>query len=467
MISGTAVLPARPSSAVIWGRVLATDGVTIRVGGIAQLARIGDQLRIRGERGEIEAEIVAIERNAVTAMLMSDAASLAIGQRACLVPLAMPCPANSWLGHVVDAYGRVRGTAHPPPLLPARAGPATAGREALRRGLGPPISTGVAAFDTLLPLCRGQRMGIFAGSGVGKSRLLADLARGMEADVTVVALIGERRREVGSLAEELFSLPGGERCVIIASTSDEPALAKRRGALLALATAEHHREQGRHVLLLFDSVTRFAEAHREIGLAAGQPPAMRGYPPSTAQSIAELCERAGPGCVGDTGGDISAVFTVLVAGSDMDEPVADMLRGVLDGHVILDRQIAERGRFPAIDLRRSVSRSAEEAWTPEQAALCAQARQVIATYEESATLIRSGLYTPGADPAVDRSIRLYPALDTFLARVVPGRDREDAFAELAAIFAGEGMSGPVGPATKPGPGQEQRGDTRPTPKGAT
>jgi flagellum-specific ATP synthase len=263
--------------------------------------------------------------------------------------------------------------------------------------------------------------------------MLGSLARGLEADVAVIGLVGERGREVGEFVREALGPEAHARSVVIAATSDRSALEKRRAGLLALATAEHFRDAGRQVLLLFDSLTRFAEAHREIALAAGEAPALHAFPPSTAAEIAALCERAGPGGPGQ--GDITAVFTVLVAGSDMEEPVADMVRGVLDGHVVLDRAIAERGRFPAIDLRRSVSRSAPAAWTEDEERLAARARRLLAAYEDAAPMIQAGLYQPGGDPLLDEAVRRWPALDAFLA--APSEGTGKAFARLAAILAGE------------------------------
>ena len=283
-------------------------------------------------------------------------------------------------------------------------------------------------------MVRGQRLGVFAGSGVGKSRLMSDLALGVAADIVVIGLIGERSREAGDFIRLLARSGGMARTVVIAATSEEPALVKRRAARLTLDTAERFRDAGHHVLCLLDSVTRFAEAHREIALAAGEPPARHAFPPSTGHAIATLCERAGPGREGDGGGDITAVFTVLVAGSDFDEPVADMVRGVLDGHVVLDRAIAERGRFPAIDLARSVSRSAPAAWSEEEAALAARARRLLAAYEDALPMLQAGLYTPGGDPVLDEAVARWPALDAFLGTVDRRRGPGDGFRALAQVL---------------------------------
>jgi flagellum-specific ATP synthase len=247
----------------------------------------------------------------------------------------------------------------------------------------------------------------------------------------VIALVGERGREVREFVDKVLGPEGMARAVVVAATSDQSAMARRRAAWAAMTVAEHFRDQGLHVLYLADSVTRFAEAHREVALAAGEAASLRGFPPSTAHMIMGLAERAGPGA-GEQG-DITAVFSVLVAGSDMDEPVADILRGVLDGHVVLDRQIAERGRFPAIDLLRSVSRSLPEAASPAENALIADARRVLGTYDRAEMMIQSGLYTAGADPGIDRAIALWPGLDAFLSED-EARDSAASFQRLATLL---------------------------------
>ncbi|MEM9139242.1 MAG: flagellum-specific ATP synthase FliI [Pseudomonadota bacterium] len=424
-----------PRSARIWGTVTGTDGTSIRLGGLARLAKLGDRVEVDTGGERIAAEIVAIDGLDMTALLMAAPRGLSAGQRAWLVPDPDPNPSDRWLGQVLDAYGRT-GDGAPNAIMARtdakRSAPDPGG---MRRPLGPRLTTGLAALDTFLPLCRGQRLGVFAGSGVGKSRLMADLALGIMADVVVIGLIGERSREVGDFVRLLTQAGGMDRTVVIAASSDQPALYKRRAAALTLKTAEHFRDQGRHVLCLLDSVTRYAEAHREIALAAGEAPALRAFPPSTTPMIADLCERAGPGVAGDAGGDITAVFTVLVAGSDMDEPVADMVRGVLDGHVILDRAIAERGRFPAIDMRKSVSRSAPAAWTADEEALVMHARRLIAAREEAAPMIQAGLYAPGADPVLDDAVRLWPDLDGFVGSITRGQSSTENFARLAEILA--------------------------------
>ncbi len=427
------------------GRVSGVAAGAVAVSGLADIARLGDHLSIRARSGAaLPAEVVRIAEGMVTALPHDPPLGIALGDAVeHLGPLDRIAPADHWIGRVIDPYGRplddaplLRGPRDRPVLAP----PPPAGG---RRGLGARLETGLAALNTFLPLVRGQRIGLFAGSGVGKSRLLAALCRRMQADVVVLALIGERGREVRQFTRDVLGDEGMARAVVVAATSDQSPLVRRRCGWAAMAVAEHFRDQGRNVLLLADSVTRFAEAHRDVALQGGELPAQRGFPASTGQMITALCERAGPGSDGQ--GDITAVFSVLVAGSDMEEPVADILRGVLDGHVILDRAIAERGRFPAIDLSRSVSRSLPEAASVAENALLSEARQLIAAYERAEPMIRAGLYAEGSDPVVDRALRVHGELDAFLAR---SDDRSIAagFERLALILrrAGPGR-GPAEP----------------------
>jgi flagellum-specific ATP synthase len=297
--------------------------------------------------------------------------------------------------------------------------------------LGQRLSTGLALFNTILPIVKGQRIGLFAGSGVGKSNLLGRFARQIEADVVVVSLIGERGREVRQFVDQVLGEEGLARSVVVAATSDQSPLTRRRCAWSAMAVAEHFRDKGLSVLLLADSVTRFAEAHREVSVAAGEAPVLRGYPPSTAHMIMSLCERAGPGL--ESQGDITALFTVLVAGSDMDEPIADILRGVLDGHVVLDRDIAERGRFPSVDVLRSVSRSLPDCATQRENASVLSYRRILSTYEKNEMMVTSGLYNAGSDPSIDAAVKVWPDLDAFAAREIQ-TGIADSFAALDVIL---------------------------------
>ena len=279
-------------------------------------------------------------------------------------------------------------------------------------------------------------MGVVAGGCRGKSGMRTGLAREMEADIVVFGLIGERGRELSSFISDGLGEDGLRRAVLVAATSDESPLTRRRAAWTAMAVAEHFRDQGRHVLLIVDSLTRFAEAHREIALTAGETPSLRAYPPSTASMIAGLAERAGPSGRRAGDGVITGVFSVLVAGSDMEEPVADITRGVLDGHIILDRAIAERGRFPAIDIGRAVSRSLPHAAAPEENALIAEARRLTLAYERATPMIQTGLYQSGGDAEIDRAVALHPKLDAFFASA--SESPADAFKALAVILGPNG-----------------------------
>lgn len=416
------------------GRVRSVAQGTLSVTGLDRHAGLGDMVMLRGQRAApAGGEIVALGGGQAAVLPEGGTDGLAIGDPVELCGPVTIAPDDGWIGRVVDSLGRpldgrplLRGAAA---CLLRRLAPAAAGR----RRLGPRLETGVAVFDTLLPLVRGQRIGLFAGSGVGKSTLLGKFARGVSADVVVIALVGERGRELREFTDRVLGPEGMARSVVVAATSDDSPLARRRCAWTAMAVAEHFRDRGAHVLLLMDSVTRFAEAHREIALAAGETAALRGFPPSLTHAIMALAERAGPGPAG--AGDITAVFSVLVAGSDMEEPVADILRGVMDGHVVLDRRIAERGRFPAIDLLRSVSRSLPEAASPEENAHIGEARRLLGAWDRAEMMIQAGLYAKGSDPLVDRAVQVWPALDAFLAEAAPPDGIAGSFRRLAECLA--------------------------------
>lgn len=410
------------------GRVVQVGPATLRVAGLSDVASQGDRVALGTGKGEV----LVLSRDGITVLPDGPTDGVGIGDPVALIGPPTIAPGHHWIGRIVDpdglpldgrpllAAGRPRALRSPPP------------RAAVRRRLGDRLATGAAVFDTFLPLVSGQRIGLFAGSGVGKSTLLGALARNVQADVIILALVGERGREVRAFAEDVLGPRGSARSVIVAATSDQSPLLRRRCALSAMAAAEFFRDQGAQVLFLCDSVTRFAEAHREVSAAGGEGATLRGWPPSLAHAVMSLAERAGPGEPG--AGDITAIFSVLVAGSDMDEPVADILRGVLDGHVILDRRIAERGRFPAIDVLRSVSRSLPSCASDAENALLAEARQVLSAWDKAELMVQSGLYAAGSDPMVDRAIRLYPKLDAFLAE--PSPDGIDAaFARLAALLS--------------------------------
>lgn len=394
------------------GRVRALKGSTVTLVGLSDVAGVGDRVTF-DDASNVKGEVIGVSTASCEVMIDGSGEGLKIGQPARYVGKAHLFPHESWLGRVIDGDGRaldgkpiVCGTE---PVSPHSAPPAAT----TRRPLGARLNTGQALFNTILPLVRGQRIGLFSGSGVGKSSLMAAFARDLEADVVVIGLIGERGREVNQFVNRVLGQKGLARSIVIAATSDQSALARRRAAFSAMCVAEFFRNQGRHVLLMLDSITRLAEAQREIAVAAGESVAMRGFPPSMVPLLAGFAERAGPG--GNDMGDITALFTVLVSASDMDEPVADTLRGLLDGHVVLSREIAERGRFPAVDILRSVSRSLPDAASAEENELIRRARNALGIYEESEIMIRSGLYQVGANAELDTAIAQYPLLDAFAA----------------------------------------------------
>lgn len=419
------------------GRVTGVEGGVIRVDGLAAHAHLGDWVRLDHTSGApLHGEVVQLEASHVVVLPDSPPDGVALNDRVFLMDSGQIAPSDSWVGRIIDPTGA---PLDGKPLLrgavsrPLRAAPPP---PAKRRPMGARLMTGMAITNTMLPIVSGQRIGLFAGSGVGKSSLLGHLGKHMQADVVVVAMIGERGRELRHFVDEVLGVDGAARAVVVAATSDQSPLIRRRCAWTAMAVAEHFRDQGKSVLLLADSITRFAEAHREVAVAGGEAPVLRGYPPSTAHQIMSLCERAGPGHDGQ--GDITAIFSVLVAGSNMDEPIADILRGVLDGHVILDRAIAERGRYPAIDVLRSVSRSLPAAATPAQNEMLTTARRLLGAYERNAMMIRAGLYVQGSDPEVDQAIDIWPDLDAFFAKVdVTGIT--NSFAQLELIIRRAGV----------------------------
>lgn len=398
-----------------YGVVTATDGLSLKIEGLAGYAALGDTVRIKtGDGRDVRVKIVAMDGDKATGFAFGSLVGASVGDTAMLDRAggdAMPC--EEWIGKIIDPFGNAMdggALGHGDTPIPLEH---PAPNAALRKTLGERLPTGLCVLDTLLPICRGQRIGLFAGSGVGKSSLLGEIAKGVRCDVAVVAMIGERGREVRSFVEDVLGPEGVRKTVIVASTADQSPLAKKRGAHLAMATAEYFRNKGKQVLLLFDSLTRYAEAHREIALSAGEAPSLHAFPPSTFRTIASLVERSGPGEEGQ--GDITSVFSVLVAGSDHDEPVADMIRGILDGHIVLERAIAERGRFPAIDVSRSVSRSLPRAATEEENLLLREARAILRAYEDSETIVRAGLYAHGADAQIDRALEIWPKLDAFIS----------------------------------------------------
>ncbi len=425
--------------AEIYGRVIGVRGLMVEVAGPIHVMSVGARVVIetqsQGQTKPIACEVVGFAGDNALLMPFAPLEGVRRGCRA--VVYATPGavrPSPGWLGRVVNAMGEPLDGKGPLPVgaepYPFRNAPPPAHT---RKRVGAPLDLGVRALNTFLTCCRGQRMGIFSGSGVGKSVLLSMLARNVKADVAVIGLIGERGREVQEFIQDDLGEAGLARSVVVVATSDEPALMRRQAAYLALAAAEYFRDQGQQVLLLMDSVTRFAAAQREIGLSAGEPPTAKGYTPTVFSELPRLLERAGPG----TGeGAITGIFTVLVEGDDHNEPIADAVRAILDGHIVMERAIAERGRYPAINVLRSVSRSMPRAADPAYLGVLTQTRKVMATYADMEELIRLGAYRPGSSPEVDEAIRLHTPLEAFLRQ---GKEESTSLAEgyqrLAQILA--------------------------------
>lgn len=401
----------------IYGRVVGVRGLMVEAAGPIHAMSVGARVIIETGNGKpIPCEVVGFDGGHALLMPFANLEGVRRGCKAVVSSIAGNVrPSSNWLGRVVNAMGEpIDGkgflpAGHSPYGFRNAPPPAHA-----RRRVGQPLDLGVRALNTFTTCCRGQRMGIFAGSGVGKSVLLSMLARNVTADVIVIGLVGERGREVQEFLQDDLGDEGLKRSVVVVSTSDEPALMRRQAAYLTLAIAEYFRDEGKDVLVLMDSVTRFAMAQREIGLSAGEPPTAKGYTPTVFTELPRLLERAGPGTEGQ--GTITGLFTVLVDGDDHNEPVADAVRGILDGHIVMERAIAERGRYPAINVLKSVSRTMPRSADPTYLPTIMRAKQVMATYSDMEELIRLGAYRPGSSAEVDEAIRLHGPLEAFLAQ---------------------------------------------------
>jgi flagellum-specific ATP synthase len=421
----------------IYGRVAAVRGLLVEIAGPVAAMQVGGRLDVQIDGGnEIACEVIGFSGDRALAMPFGSLQGVRRGCEA-RVSAAAPGvrPSPSWLGRVVDALGRPLDGKGPleqgPVLYPFRADPPPAHS---RKRVGAPLDLGIRTINTFITAARGQRMGIFAGSGVGKSVLLSMMARATEADVAVIGLVGERGREVQEFLQDDLGEAGLARSVVVVATSDEPALMRRNAAYLTLCLSEYFRDAGRSVLCMMDSVTRFAMAQRDIGLAAGEPPTAKGYTPTVFGELPRLLERAGPGS-GE--GTVTGLFTVLVEGDDHNEPVADAVRGILDGHIVMTREIAERGRYPAINVLRSVSRTMPRSCDPEFWPVVQKARQVLATYSDMEELIRLGAYKSGSSAEVDEAVALMPQLEAFLAqRKEESTSIRDGYHRLAEILGG-------------------------------
>ena len=432
---GAHVLRARAAAGPCpGGHVREVIGVLVEVEGLA--APIGAQLEVRSREPKLVLEVIGFRQGRLLAAPLGPTTGIVPGARVRVSPQANDVAVGpALLGRVIDAFGQ------PLDGLPAPEAAASAPLQAsppqafTRRPVQVPLETRVRAIDALLPLGRGQRIGLFAGTGVGKSTLLGMLCRHSDADVIVVGLVGERGREVGDFVRGALGPAGLARSVVIAATGDAPPLVRARGAVRATAIAEHFRAQGKSVLLLMDSITRYAMALREASLAAGEPPLTKGYTPTVFAALPALLERAG----NDAGpGSITAIYTVLVEGDDLSDPIADCVRGILDGHIVLSRRLADRGLFPAIDVLRSVSRVVHDIAAPDQVDAAARVRDTLATYADAADLIQIGAYVPGSDPRVDAAREATPRIEA-LIRQKPEHAvaRDVALAQLRAVVGGK------------------------------
>ena len=442
----------------VFGRVSAVQGLLIEVSGIQGNLSVGDRCNIiaRDDR-RVVCEVVGFRDDRALLMPFGALEGVGLGCRA-EIGESQPAifPEDAWLGRVINAMGR---PVDEKGALPSGSEPYQIKNSPppahTRKRIGSKVDVGIRSLNTFTTCCHGQRMGIFAGSGVGKSTVLSMMARYTNADVTVVGLVGERGREAREFIEDDLGPEGLARSVVVVATSDEPPLMRRQAAYVTMAVAEYFRDQGKNVLCLMDSVTRFSMAQREISLSAGEPPAAKGYTPSVFAELPKLLERAGPGR--KKTGNITGLFTVLVEGDDHNEPISDAVRGILDGHIVLNRAIAERGRYPAIDVLRSISRTMPGCNTDDQNDLLKRARKYISAYEDMAELIRLGAYRRGSNPEVDEAMFYYPRIEDFMRQTKDDHsDLETCYRLLEEALTPPDELGAVSqkaatPASAPGP----------------
>jgi flagellum-specific ATP synthase len=422
----TAMRAARPQVA---GRVTSVIGLSVTVTGVP--GRVGELVHIGSDDAPVLAEVVAVDGDRLTCLPLGPLTGIGAGSPAVATggPLRIPVGADL-RGRVLDGLGRPIDGGPPLSALATVAVDAEPPNALQRRLVREPMPLGIRAMDTLIPAGRGQRIGVFAGSGVGKSSVMSMITRGTEAEITVVALVGERGREVREFIENDLGPEGLARSVVVVATSDQPPLVRLRAGFVATRIAEWFRDQGADALLLMDSLTRLATAQREVGLSAGEPPATRGYPPSVFALLPRLLERAGPG----VNGSITGLYTVLVDGDDHNEPIADAARSILDGHVVLDRRLATAGHFPSIDVLESVSRVSTAVTTPEQREQATALRRLLAAHRDIRELVEIGAYVPGTNPHADRARLLWPRIEEFLRQdlheTVPAAAAWSALASL-------------------------------------
>ena len=421
---------------ISYGEVTKVLGLLVEMTGFGEELSVGSRVTLRPAKAKpVPCEVIGFQDKKALLMPFGTLEGVGLGCRA-EIHDADPVifPDESWLGRIVNALGE--------PV--DEKGPLMKGEQSMplkneapspynRQRIGEKLDLGVKAMNTFVSTCLGQRLGIFSGSGVGKSVLLSMMARYTEAEMSVIGLVGERGREVQEFIQDDLGEDGLKRSVVIVATGDEPALMRRQAAYMTLTVAEYFRKQGKQVLCMIDSLTRFAMAQREIGLSAGEPPTSKGYPPTTFSELARLLERAGPGVEGE--GSMTGIFSVLVEGDDHNEPVSDAVRGIVDGHIVMERDIADRGRYPAINVLKSISRMMPDCLNEQQQAVIRRAKQLVSTYEDMAELIRLGAYRRGSDKKVDEAIQYYDQIEEFLTqRKQVSRTIDESFAELAAVL---------------------------------
>ncbi|MHA6327014.1 FliI/YscN family ATPase [Roseivivax sp. CAU 1753] len=403
------------------GRVSEVVGLRATVVGLERILGVGSRCRIRKASESVLGEVVAVDRRGSHLLPFGDWTGVGPGAEVEHLPTHGGIrPGRGWIGRVINALAEPIDDRGPLPQdAPEKPLHARVPSPFKRRAVGARIETGIKVVDVFAPLCQGQRMGVFAGSGVGKSTLLSMMTRQAEADVVVVALVGERGREVRDFIGNALGKEGMARAVLVVATGDEAPLMRRQAALTATSVAEAFRDAGQNVLLLVDSVTRFAHAHREIGLSLGEPPAARGYPPTVFSQLPQLLERAGPG--GEGQGNITALYTVLMDGDDPNDPIVDAVRGTLDGHILLSRRVAERGRFPAVDIEKSLSRMLPHCHSTAENELMLELRRAISRYGEMEDLVRLGVYKSGTDAVLDQSIRIAERAEEYFQQSIEAR----------------------------------------------
>lgn len=416
------------------GKVLKVVGLTVESSG--PNVNMGDLCRIYASKGEryVEAEVVGFKDQRVLLMPFGDMIGIGLGSRVVATHQVLSVPVSDQLvGRVLNALGRPMDDKGPIaaaefyPVENQSPNPLT------RKRIHNAFPLGIRAIDGLITVGRGQRLGIFAGSGVGKSTLLGMIARNAVADINVIVLVGERGREVNDFIEHDLGPEGLKKSILVIATSDQPALLRLKAPLVGTSIAEYFRDKGYNVLLLMDSLTRFCMAQREVGMAVGEPPISRGFTPSVYSILPKLLERSGA----SDQGTITGLYTVLVEGDDMNEPIADTARGILDGHIVLSRSLASANHYPAIDVLQSVSRLMKEIVSKEHSAKAADLRSAMATYRDSKDLIQIGAYKRGSDPAIDRAIALHPKIEKFLCQNIEEAPLfEDSVAQLLSISEG-------------------------------